>query len=270
MSLRHTLNVHEMGRVGDAAAPTFVLAHGWGCDQTMWHSAAELMPGARCILFDWPGAGQSDFSAYDPVRHQALQGYADDLVALMDELALADPVYVGHSVAASIGALAAVRAPRLFGQLAMLAPSPCFLNDLPGYEGGFEPEQLHALVHGLAEGQSAWAQAMAPVVMGNAERPELAQHLERKFCAMDPAIAVRWAKATFLTDVRPAIPKLEVPTLVMQCRDDALVPPAVGTWLLRHLRIPRLVQLQATGHCPHVGEPAEVAQVLLESCRWRG
>ncbi|WP_157264283.1 alpha/beta fold hydrolase [Azohydromonas aeria] len=270
MSLKNKLNVREMGRAGDTDAPTFLLAHGYGCDQTMWYPAAELMHDARCILFDWPGAGQADISAYDHVRHQALPGYADDLTALMEELGIPNLIYVGHSVAASIGALAAVRTPKLFGQLAMLAPSPCFLNELPEYEGGFELEQLNALLRGLAEGQAAWSHAVAPMVMGNTDRPALAQSLEHKFCQMDPDIAVRWAKATFLTDVRPAIAKLKVPTLVLQCRDDALVPPAVGAWLQRNLRISRLVQLQASGHCPQVSEPEEVAQQLLEFRHWRG
>lgn len=270
MSMRLKLNVRETGRAGDAGAPTFVLAHGYGCDQTMWHPVAQLLPDARCILFDWAGAGESDPEAYDPVRHQALDGYADDLIALLEELALPDPVVVGHSVAAAVGTLAAVRAPQLFEQLAMLAPSPCFLNDPPHYQGGFELEQLHALVRGLADGQTAWARAMAVMAMGNDERPALARNLEEKYCLMDPAIAVRWARATFLMDVRPAIPKVNVPALVMQCRNDALVPPGVAEWLLQRLPKGRLVQLQACGHCPHVSGPDEVAAMLRQHGPWRG
>ncbi len=208
--------------------------------------------------------------AYDPRRHHALEGYADDLLVLLDELSLSDPVFVGHSAGASIGALAAARAPGLFGQLAMLAPSPCFRNDPPDYHGGFEAAQLHELVCGLAEGQAAWAQAVAPLAMGNPERPALARGLADKFCRMDPDVALHWARATFLGDVRPVMAELGVPTLVMQCRDDALAPPAVGEWLLRRLRSARLLRLQARGHCPHVSEPAEVAQALRQHGRWRG
>lgn len=270
MSMRSKLNVHETGRAGDTCAPTYVLAHGYGCDQTMWHPVAELLSDTRCILFDWAGVGRSDPESYDPVRHQTLDGYADDLIALLDELALQDPVIVGHSVAASIAALAAVRMPNLFGQLAMLAPSPCLLNDPPRYHGGFELEQLHALVRGLADGQAAWARAVAPVVMRNADRPALARGLEEKFCLMDPTIAVRWARATFLMDVRAAIPKITVPTMVMQCRNDALAPPDVGEWLFKQLPVGKLLQLQACGHCPHVSDPEEVAAMLRHHGAWRG
>lgn len=271
MALKDQLNVQEIGRVGDASAPAFLLAHGYGCDQTLWYPVARLLgEQARCIVFDWPGAGGADPESYDVQRHQTLDGYADDLIALLRELAIPDIVFVGHSVAASVGALAAAREPGLFGQLAMLAPSPCFLNDPPHYEGGFELEQLQTLVRGLAEGHAAWAQAMAPMVMGNPEQPALARRLEEKFCLMDPTIAVRWAKATFFMDVRAAIPAVSVPTLVMQCASDALVPPGVGPWLQRQLPVGRLLQLDACGHCPHVAAPAEVAALLCEHGAWRG
>lgn len=271
MSLRKKLNVREIKPDGYTGTTTFLLGHGYGCDQNMWYPAARLLAAdSRCLLFDWPGAGHAQADAYDPLRHQTLDGYADDLIALLDELALPDVVYVGHSVGASIGALAAARAPGLFGQLAMLAPSPCFLNELPDYPGGFELAQLDTLVRELAEGHNAWAKAMAPLVMGNPERPALALELEAQFCLMDPTIAVRWARATFLMDVRPAIPLVRVPTLVMSCRNDALVPPGVNDWLHRHLPLGRLVALQAQGHCPHVSEPEEVAGVLRRHARWRG
>lgn len=270
-SLKKWLNVQEFGPCSDSSAPIFLFGHGYGCDQTLWHPVARLLSrDARCVLFDWPGAGRAAPEAYDPLRHQALQGYADDLIALLEELALPDVVYVGYSVAASIGVLAAARAPALFGQLALLAPSPCFVNDLPAYPGGFELEQLHLLVRGLAEGQEAWVQAVAPQIMGNPERPHLAQELAAAFSLMDPSVAVRWAKATFFLDVRPLIPKVKVPTLLIPSRDDALVPPGVNDWLQQHLPVCRRVTLDTRGHCPHVSGPEEVARVLRQHGRWRG
>lgn len=257
------VHIHEPSVAGDGAR-TLLFAHGYGCDQRMWDGVAAALPQHRRVLFDWPGAGAADPARYDPLRHAALDGYADDLLALMQQLDLREVVFVGHSVAASIGALAARRDASRFGLLAMVAPSPCFLNDLPGYRGGYERAELEGLLQGLADGHAAWSRAMAPVIMGNAERPELAGRLSDSFCDMDPTIALRWARATFLADVRPAIPQLALPCLVMACAEDALAPPEVGRWLHAQLQRGDLVQLRARGHCPHVSAPAEVADVLAQ------
>jgi sigma-B regulation protein RsbQ len=274
----HALNVNVLesspsgmlDATAKGVAPTLLFAHGYGCNQRMWQAVAQALPEARRILFDWPGSGLSDPAAYDPVRHASLDGYADDLLALIAALDLRDVILVGHSVAASIAAVAACREPARLGALVLVSPSPCFLNDLPDYPGGFERAQLDELLRGLSEGQAAWARAVAPMVMGNPQRPGLAQGLEASFCAMDPTIAQRWARVTFLSDIRAILPTLKTPCLVLQSRDDALACEAVGRWVARQLPRSRYELLAASGHCPHVSAPLEVAQVLRRHLAWRG
>lgn len=272
MAMTDLLNLRLMDAEASASASpsTVVLLHGYGCDQTMWDDVAQALPDTRRVLFDWAGAGRSDPAAYDSARHAALDGYAEDLLAVMDELDLHDAVVVGHSVAASIAAIAARQDPRRFGQLAMLSPSPCFLNDPPGYMGGFERAQLDGLIQGLAEAHAAWSRSIAPVVMGNTDRPELTTRLADSFCAMDPAIALRWARATFLSDLRPLMREVPVPCVILQARDDNLAAEAVGHWLHAHLPTSRLVLMQASGHCPHLSAPLEVAGIVRDLVSWRG
>lgn len=248
----------------DVGRPSLVFAHGYGCDQTMWHDVVAQLPGWDRWLFDWPGAGQAERTAYDPVRHAHLEGYADDLLGLIDAIGAQDVVVVAHSVAASVAMLAAEREPQRFRRLILVTPSPCFLRDPPHYDGGFDRAALDALLDKLAEGVQAWSLAMAPVVMGRADRPELGERLAASFCRLDPSIAVRWARATFLSDVRPAVARLGVPVDLLQAADDALVPPGVGPWMLQHLRYGRLWPLVATGHCPHVSAPDEVAATICD------
>ena len=248
---------------GAPAPRTLLLAHGYGCDQGMWHALLPLLAQHRCITFNQPGAGAGNPAAYDPHHHATLQGYAATLLDLVAELAEPDLVYVGHSVSAMIGALAAVQVPGAFSQLVMLCPSPCYLNDLPHYPGGFTAEQLDGLLQGLADGHQAWSQAMAPVIMANPDQPALTTDLAARFCAMDPLIALRWARATFLTDLRPVVPQVTVPTLVLHCREDAIAGPAVGEWVASKLPEGQLLWLEASGHCPQLSHPAEVARVLL-------
>lgn len=243
-------------------APTLLMAHGFGCDQTIWQPLAELLPEARRVLFDWPGAGRAEWAAYDVARHETLDGYAQDLIDLLNHMGGDPPIVVAHSVAASIAALACRQAPHLVTSLAMVSPSPCFWNDSSGYHGGFERRDLEQLVRGLSDGHAAWARAVAPLVMGHPGRPELAADLERRFCVMDPVVAWRWARATFLSDCRPIMSALDVHCLVLQARDDPLAPESVGRWLQAHLPRADYRLLDATGHCAHVSAPAAVASAL--------
>jgi len=270
------LNVQQHRADATARAPrTLLLAHGYGCDQTMWRALLPLLlQQHHCITFDFPGTGAGSPLLYDPLRHASLDGYADTVLGLVRALAAqatvhgqgaggSGLVFVGHSVSAMVGALAAVREPQAFAELVMLCPSPCYRNDGPGYAGGFEPADLQALLDGLAAGHLAWAEAVAPAIMGNPDRPALAAELADRFCQMDPTIALRWARATFLTDLRPLVPQVPVPTVVLQCREDAIAPPQVGQWTAERLPRGRLAWLEASGHCPQLSHPQEVARVLL-------
>jgi sigma-B regulation protein RsbQ len=258
------LNVHvlEPDAPAGPATPTLVFAHGYGCDQGMWADVVAGLPHTRRVLFDWPGAGGSRPEAYDPVRHATLEGYVPDLLQLLQGLSIPAPVVVGHSVGASIALLAARRAPSAFGTLALLCPSPCFADDPPDYVGGFERAQLEGLVESLAQGQQAWARAIAPLAMGNAEQPAHAARLEASFCAMDPDVALRWARATFLSDIRREVSQVRVPTWVLQSRQDPLAPLAVGQWLAATLPLATLEVLPVEGHCPHVSAPVTVVRAL--------
>ena len=114
-----------------------IFAHGFGCDQNMWRFVAPAFAeDHRIILFDHVGAGGSDLAAYDAARYSTLAGYADDVVEICRELSLQDAIFVGHSVSAMIGVLAAARAPEAIGALVLVGPSPRYIDD-EGYVGGF-------------------------------------------------------------------------------------------------------------------------------------
>ena len=100
-----------------------VFAHGFGCDQNMWRLVAPTFErDFRVVLFDHVGAGGSDLSAYDPAKYASLAGYAEDVVDLCRELGIHGGVFVGHSVSAMIGVLAAKGAPELFSDLVLVVP----------------------------------------------------------------------------------------------------------------------------------------------------
>jgi sigma-B regulation protein RsbQ len=236
---------------------TMVLAHGFGCDQNMWrHVVPAFEPEFRVIRFDYVGHGQSDVSAFDRSRYGSLEGYAEDVLQICEALAVEDAVFVGHSVSAMIGVLAAKKAPGRFSSMVMVGPSARYLDDTD-YVGGFSSEEIDGLLDLLDSNQLGWSSTMAPVIMANPERPELAAELTNSFCRTDPEIARQFARVTFLSDNRADLAGIDVPCLILQCSNDVIAPMSVGEYLHAHIRGSELVVLRATGHCPHLSDPAE-------------
>jgi sigma-B regulation protein RsbQ len=245
-------------------APAMVLAHGFGCDQSMWRLVAPAFEDDyRVVLFDHIGAGGSDLTAYDPDRHASLEGYADDVVELLEELALGPVVFVGHSVSATIALLAAARRPELFDRLVLVGPSPRYIDD-DGYRGGFTAEEIDELLGTMDANYLGWSAFIAPVIMGNADRPELGEELTNSFCRTDPAIAKRFARTTFLSDNRADLAAVRTPSLVVQCREDAIAPVEVGEYVHDRLADSKLVLIDAVGHCPNLSAPGELITAMRE------
>ncbi len=253
---------HAVAEHGPADAQPMLFAHGFGCDQNMWRFVwPHFADDHRVVLFDHVGAGGSDASAYDPDRYGALQGYADDVLDIVHELDLRDVVFVGHSVSAMIGVLAAAAEPDRFARLVLVGPSPRYIDD-EDYIGGFSREDIEGLLESLDANYLGWSSQMAPVIMGNPDRPELGEELTNSFCRADPEIAARFARVTFLSDNRADLARVRTPSLILQCSDDVIAPEVVGDYVHAHLAGSRLVHLEATGHCPNLSAPDETAAAI--------
>ncbi|UYP20689.1 alpha/beta hydrolase [Rhodococcus sp. Z13] len=264
VTTRHRVTVSGRGNGG-----VLVLAHGFGCDQHLWRLVVPLLESEFTVVrFDHVGSGRADRDAWDPDRYSRMETYAQDVVDLCRGLGQGPVVFVGHSVSATIGALAATYDPGIFAGLVMLAPSPCFVDDpATGYRGGFSAADLDELLESLEANYLGWSAAMAPVIMGNPERPELGAELAETFCRTDPEVARVFARVTFLSDNRADLAAVPVPTLVAQCAHDAIAPAGVGAFV--HEQIPRseLVTLPATGHCPQMSAPDETAAAVAAFAR---
>nr|WSX48005.1 alpha/beta hydrolase [Streptomyces sp. NBC_00974] len=248
--------------IGSAGRPVVMLAHGFGCDQNMWRLVAPALADEfQVVLFDYVGSGGSDPSAWNEERYSSLDGYARDVIEICETLDLRDVSFVGHSVSAMIGVLAAAGAPERLSSLVMVGPSPCYIDD-GTYRGGFSAEDIDELLESLESNYLGWSAAMAPVIMGNAERPELGEELTNSFCATDPAMARVFARTTFLSDSRGDLKSVEVPTLVLECTQDVIAPREVGAYVHAAIAHSRLITLDATGHCPQLSAPEATASAV--------
>lgn len=254
MDARTKNNVTVTGTPG--AAP-LVLIHGFGCDQSVWRDVAPAFEPTRTVVrLDLVGCGGAEPTAYDPVRHGTLQGYADDVIDVLDELDLGPAVLMGHSVSAMIVALVAIRRPELVERLVLVAPNARYTDDPEqGYEGGFTADALGELLAVLDANYVGWASLVAPVVGGDAT---VAGEVEELFCQGDPEISRRFAHVTFSSDNRADLPAVPVPALVLQVTQDVLAPVSAGRYVAEHLPEAELVLIDGVGHCPHLSNPAEV------------
>jgi sigma-B regulation protein RsbQ len=251
-------NVHVSG----SGSQPMLFAHGFGCDQNMWRFLVPAFEeDYKIVLFDYVGSGKSDLSAYDAARYSTLDGYAADILDICEELDLREVVLVGHSVSSMIGLLAAKKRPDRFSKLIMVGPSPRYINDTD-YVGGFERQEIEGLLDLMDKNFIGWANFLAPVIMKNDDRPELSQELQQSFCSTDPKIARRFAEVTFFADNRADLADSPVPSLIIQCSEDAIAPLEVGTYLARTMPASTLRLLRATGHCPHLSHPNETIEAI--------
>ncbi|MBY0119218.1 alpha/beta fold hydrolase [Paenibacillus xylanexedens] len=254
-------NVKVLG----SGSQTIVFAHGFGCDQDMWrYIVPAFSENYRVILFDYVGSGESQINYYDAVKYNNLEGYAQDVLEIMEALELRDSIFVGHSVSSMIGMLASIQNPKYFKQIVMLGPSPRYVNDLPSYYGGFDRNDIDELLEMMQINFIGWASYLAPIVMNNPERKDLAEELEKSFCSRDPHIARQFAEVTFLSDCRIDLDQATVPTLILQCSEDSIAPVEVGDYLHAHLKNSRLQQMTAKGHYPHLSQPEETIRMIKD------
>ncbi|RYD36324.1 MAG: alpha/beta hydrolase [Verrucomicrobiaceae bacterium] len=247
---------------GSPDAPPMFFAHGYGCDQNMWRLVAPAFErDHRLVLFDHVGAGRSDHAAFCPAKYGSLEGYADDIIEIGRALGVKGAVFVGHSVSAMMGVIAAIKAPELFSRLVLVAPSPCYINE-GDYHGGFTREEIGELLDSLDKNHLGWSAAMAPVIMGNPDRKELAEELTESFCRTDPKIARHFARTTFLSDERALLERVNLPTLILQCSDDVIAPRSIGDYMHGRMPFGKLVVMKATGHCPNLSAPEETTAAI--------
>ena len=254
-------NVTVIGR----GTQPMVFAHGFGCDQQMWRFMTPAFEDDyRVVLFDYIGHGGSERTAYDPARYATLDGFAQDILDVVEALDLRNVILVGHSVSSIVGVLAINRSPDRFERLVMIGPSPRYINDPPDYLGGFERSDIESLLDMMDKNYIGWAGALAPMVIGNPDRTDLNAELDSSFCSTDPVVARQFAYATFLGDNRSDLTRLPVPSLVLQCSDDAIAPQGVGEYVSRVTPGSTFRQLRATGHCPHLSHPEETVAAVRE------
>ncbi|MGE4533193.1 alpha/beta fold hydrolase [Halomonas sp.] len=259
--IRQQLNVTEHGR----GEPPLLLIHGFGCDQTAWRRLIPyLEDDYRLILLDLAGFGCAAPGAFDPERHATPAGHAEDIVALCDALNLKGAVMLGHSIGGTIGLLASIARPHAFRQLVMVCSSARYLDDPPGYHGGYSHEQLDRLMQLMEQNYLDWARTLSTIALGDAATTDREHDLRERFLAVDPEVLRPLARSIFLGDTRPHLAQVRVPSLIVQTARDAIVPLTAAEYLQANLVSSELAVLDSAGHYPQLTDPDLLAHMLRE------
>lgn len=241
---------------------TIVFAHGFGTDQSAWEQITPAFSKEyRIILYDNVGAGNADPDAFSPNKYDSLSSYATDLADICRTLNVNDAVMVAHSVSGMISMLTQIKEPSFFSKLVLIGASPRYLNDTD-YIGGFDQESLNNLYQAMSNNYFAWVSGFSLAAMANNNRPHLAEKFAETLSAIRPDVAQSVARVIFQSDHRKDLGKINIPTMLLQTREDMAVPTEVAHYLNKHISNSILYIIDAEGHFPHISAAEEVIDKL--------
>ncbi len=242
-----------------------LFAHGFGADQNCWRLVSrEFLKDYRVVLFDHVGFGGSDRLAHTYERHGSLDGYAQDVLEVVDAFGPGPVTFVGHSIGGVLGLLASIDRPASFERLVLVNSSPHFIDEPPDYVGGFSRAQMNAVLGGMETDYVGWARNMAPLAIGADNDPALIRSFGQGLHSLDPMIARRFGRLVFFVDCRARLAQVSVPALIVQSTRDDFAPREVGRYLHAQLRGSTLLEIEASGHFPQLTSPEQLVAALRD------
>ena len=237
---------------------TIVLGNGFGTDKSSWRELTPWLEARhRLVRFNWAVTPEH----FDSVRYGSLDGYCDDLLAIVGGTTSKLCTLIGHSMSAMIGMLAAKRQPGFFRRIVMIAPAPCYVRH-PDYAAGFSQENIDALLDQIGDDYMAWLMAFAPVAVGDPQQQDVIDDFRRSLSAMRPDIALTMARLIFSMDLREHLDGFITTTTIIQPTGDPVAPIAIGQYLAQRWPQARLEIIESAGHLPHLTAPRAVIEVL--------
>ena len=242
---------------GDGPAVLFV--HGWLMSGAVWHYQRELAGRCRLITMDLRGHGQSG-----PGDGYTVTDLAGDLVELADKLELEQLTLVGWSLGAQV-ALAAV--PRLSSRLAGLVlvggtPRFCATGDYPH---GLPAGEARGMGLRLRRNPARTAGEFFHGMFAEGEvTPEQYREIARTVVVPLPPVDVALATLEGLAaaDLRPLLPQIQVPTLLVHGTTDAICLPGASAYMAERLPDARLQLWDGIGHAPFLSRHDRFNQLL--------
>ena len=210
------------------AGPVVTFSHGWPLNADAWDGQMLFLAqnGFRVVAHDRRGHGRSSQTS----SGNDMNGYADDLAAVIDALDLRDATLVGHSTGGGevVRYISRHGTKRVAGAV-LIAAVPPFMLKTPANPEGLPIEVFDALRAGLTRDRSQFYKDFAVQFYG-ANRPgaKVSQGILDQFWLWSMQAGLKNSyesiKAFSETDFTEELKKIDVPTLVMHGEDDQIVP----------------------------------------------
>jgi 3-oxoadipate enol-lactonase len=246
-----------------AGAPV-LLIHGFPLDHTMWDSQIEsLAANSRVIAPDLRGFGRTPLAAGDAESGISMERYADDLMELLDLLAIGEPIGL---VGFSMGGYVAWQFLRKHGER-VRALVQC------DTKAAADTDEARAGRLKMAENVAEWgsgrvADMMGPKLFAPAtfqEQPQVVAAVRGIVERTPPAgIAAAQRGMAVRPDVTAMLPTIKVPALILVGEQDAISPPAEMRKIADAIPNAEYVVIPRAGHMTTMEEPQSVNAALAD------
>jgi non-heme chloroperoxidase len=208
--------------------PVVTFSHGWPLNADAWDGQMLFLEqnGFRVVAHDRRGHGRSSQAS----SGNDMDGYADDLAAVIEALNLTNITVVGHSTGGGeVVRYLARHGTKRVAKAVLIAAVPPLMLKTPANPEGLPIEVFDQIRAGLAEDRSQFYEDLAMQFYG-ANRPgaKVSQGLLHQFWLWSMQAGLKNAylsvKAFSETDFTEDLKKIDVPTLVMHGEDDQIVP----------------------------------------------
>ncbi|GER40763.1 karrikin insensitive 2 divergent 10 [Striga asiatica] len=268
-NMKKVRSAHHNVTVLGSGETTVVLGHGSSSDQSVWkHLVPHLVDDYTVILYDNMGAGTTDPNLYDFKRYSSIDGYVEDLIAILDELKVEGCIFVGHSLSPLAAAIASISRPKLFRKVIMISTTPRMKNS-EDYYGGTDQEVMdHMMAAMEKDPTSFYLDVVAPLVVSGSPDSVALEECKRIMGKERPDIVIHRARWIFSYDLRPYLGQITVPCHVIHSSKDPIVPVEVAEYIHRSLGGKSVLEVIPTeGHVPHLSSPEITNPVLLRHIR---
>ncbi|MER6641743.1 bifunctional 3-oxoadipate enol-lactonase/4-carboxymuconolactone decarboxylase PcaDC [Streptomyces anulatus] len=238
---------------GPEDAPVLVIGPSLGTTWHMWdRQIPELSQHWRVFRYDLPGHGGAPAHASASVTD-----LADRLIATLDGLGIQRFGYAGCSIGGAIGADLALRHPHRVASLALVASSPRF-----GTADEFRQRGVIVRTNGLEPmARTAPERWFTPGFA--AAQPAIVEWAVQMVRTTDPGCYIAACEALAAFDIRGALGRIGVPTLVLVGAEDQVTGPAEARTLVAGIPDARLALVPGASHLAPVEQPAAVSDLLL-------
>jgi pimeloyl-ACP methyl ester carboxylesterase len=216
----------------------------------------------RAIAVTLRGFGLSDKPA-GPYNYDV---FADDLKAMMDRLDLREVTLCGHSMGAAVAIRYMTRHDGAHvANLAMFGPAAPLFTRRPDWPHGMQKADVDKLIETARVDRTQMANEFGKLFCRkeNSLSPGLNTWLYSLNLQASPLATIECLKALRDTDLRPELPKIRVPTLILHAADDRICPYSFAESLAKSIKDAKLIRFDRSGHALFLEERRKFNDELL-------